>query len=72
MNAKTAKNAPAPKIKRPKINKHPQNTGKQPEHPEIYTQQLNPISKKVGQPEYKDEPMHGSQLKAIIARLRNS
>lgn len=72
MAIKTVKNAPAPKIRRAKINKHPQKPAKQSLHPEMYTQQLNPISKHPGQPAYKDEPMPGSQLKAVISRLRNS
>lgn len=67
------KNAPAPQIPRAKINKHTGLADKQKKYPEMYPQQLNPISSKFGQPQYKDEtPLTGKHLRAILAHLKNS
>jgi hypothetical protein len=43
----------------------------QPLHPEMYPKQLNPISDKMGQPQYNNE-VPGHALMALIAALRGS
>lgn len=68
------KNAAAPKIPRQKIAKHgspPKQQGTSL-HPEVHSQQLNPISNNPGQPQYKDERIPGSSLRALVAHLRGS
>ncbi len=66
-------NAPAPAIPRPMLNQNPQRpaAAQQPPHPEMYTQQLNPISSKTGQPQYGNE-VPAQHLMALIAALRGS
>ncbi len=70
------KDAPAPMIPRPKINKHgspPPQQGLEPK-PEMHPQQLNPIKGKAGQPQYMDDaaPVGSHSLRAVIAALRGS
>lgn len=65
------KNAPGPKIPKPKINKH-STAPRSPEKPEMLPQQLNPLCKTSGQPQYKDEKIPGSALRALVAHLRGS
>lgn len=68
------KNAPAPKIPHAKINKHgapPPQQGTKPK-PEMYPQQLNPLCKTPGQPQYRDEKIPGTHLRALVAHLRES
>ena len=70
------KNAPAPYIPRPQIGgEHgttPKQQGTKPK-PEMLPQQLNPLSKVYGQPQYGDEtPIPGDHLRALIAHLKQS
>ena len=68
-----AKNAPGVTIPKPKIGAKHGTAPRSPAKPEMYPQQLNPLSKKYGQPQYKDEtPIKSKRVRQQIAHLKNS